>query len=89
MSTVNKTWLESRPKGTVIQVIDLEGHHFELVAEGGAFRDFILHKGDVPSGLEGRTSRSRRYRQFWPTERLARWVSQGLCTIEPARGASQ
>jgi len=83
MSAVDEEYLETRPKGTIIRVIDTGGHHFDLVAEHGAFRDFILHKGTAPRNLEGRVSKAGRPRTFWSTAMLARWVAEGICTIKP------
>lgn len=85
-------YLESLPKGTVIRVTDPSGHPFWLETEGRAFRDFVLHKGIAPRGLQGQMSRHGRPRLFWPTNDLARWVASGLCRIElatPPTGADQ
>ena len=82
MRAVNAEWLESRPKGTVIVVIAPTGHHFELVAEGRAHRDYILHSGTPAYRLGGRRARYGTARLFWPVDDLAAWVANGLCSIE-------
>lgn len=88
---VDRQFLESRPKGTVIQVTDLTGGRFWLEAEGGAFRDFTHHHGTATYALAGRRARYGGVRLFWSAERLAGWVAEGLCTIELAspRGDSK
>lgn len=83
MTTVDKGWLESRPRGTVIQVITPTGQRFQLRAEGGAFRDYILHSGTPVYGLAGRVARYGAARIFCSTDLLAEWVAEGLCRIEP------
>jgi hypothetical protein len=79
-----EAFLEALPKGTVIKVTDPAGHSFELVAEGGAFRDFVHHKGTVPYRLAGRRARFGGTRLFWSISSLARWVAGDLCRIELA-----
>lgn len=81
---VTEAYLEALPKGTVIKVIHPAGHSFQLEAEGGAFRDFVLHKGTAPYGLGGRMARFGGKRLFWSADRLARWVAIGRCRIELA-----
>jgi len=78
--------LESMSKGTVVKVIT-PGHSFQLVAEGGAFRDFVLHKGTPAYGLAGRRARYGGARLFWSADMLVRWVASGLCTIEVGGGS--
>ena len=82
MSAVTREFLESRPRGTVITVTDTSGHRFELVAEGRAFRDFILHRGTPSYRLQGRRARFGGRDLFWAADVLAGWVADGLCTIE-------
>lgn len=91
MSAVDKAYLQGRPRGTVIQVTTPTGQRFQLVAEGGAFRDFILHSGTAPRGLDGRRAKYGGRGLFWSADTLARWVADGLCTIElaPPAGGSK
>lgn len=87
MTAVTKDWLASRPRGTVIRVTTPAGNRFELVAEGGTFRDFVLHSGTPAYGLGGRRSRLGGLRVFWAPDRLAAWVAERLCTVELAGGS--
>lgn len=82
MSAVDKDTLESLPRGKVITVTDPTGHRFELKAEGGAFRDFVLHRGTAPFRLQGRRARFGGARLFWSADQLSRWVAGGLCRID-------
>lgn len=88
MSAVDRDWLESRPRGAVLQVSTPQGQRFQLVAEGGAFRDFVLRAGTPPRGLGGRRARFGGARVFWSADLLAAWVAEGQCTVELV-GASQ
>jgi len=78
---VTEDVLLSMPKGTVIQVITPAGS-FELAAESGAFRDWVLSSGTAPAGYSGRRARYGGMRLFWPSSMLAQWVAQGRCRIE-------
>lgn len=82
MTLIDVDWLESRPKGTVIVVIAPTGRRFELVAEGRAHRDYILHSGTPAYRLGGRRARYGTARLFWPVDDLAARVTDGLCAIE-------
>lgn len=82
MNAVDKDWLESRPKGTVIKVTHPSGHDFQLMAEAGVFRDFILHSGTPAHPLHGLLSRHGVVRRYWSPDLLADWVADGLCAIE-------
>lgn len=88
MSAAEQAWFEARPKGSVVRVTTDRGQRFDLEAEGGAFRDFILHSGAPAQGFAGRTSRQGGARVFWSCRVLARWVATGRCSIElvPAGG---
>ncbi|KAF2412523.1 hypothetical protein B1729_14520 [Microbacterium sp. B35-04] len=81
---VAKDYPTSPPKGRVIKVTDPDGNSFELIAEGRAFRDFILHRGSPSYGLQGQRSRYGGLRVLCSADRLARAVAEGLCTIELA-----
>jgi hypothetical protein len=81
---VTADFLESLPKGTVIRV-SARGHSFQLEAEAGAFRNFILQQGTPAYGFAGRRARYGGARLFWSADMLARWVADGLCTIEVVR----
>ncbi|WP_136053584.1 hypothetical protein [Microbacterium sp. K5D] len=91
MSTMDKGTLENLPRGTVITVTDPAGHHFALIAEGRAFRDFTLHKGTASYRLGGRRARYGGRELYWSAEDLGGWVTEGLCTIElaPTAGGPQ
>ncbi|MGM7699441.1 hypothetical protein [Microbacterium sp. A84] len=94
VQTVKATfdYLENLPKSTVIQITSASGSRFWLEAEGGAWHDFIHHKGDVPRRFGGSVSQMGRRRLFWTRKVLARWVADGLCAIElasPTTGADQ
>lgn len=89
MSAAEEAWFEARPKGTVLRVTPTAGQRFEVEAEGGTCRDFILHAGSPAQGFAGRTSRHGGARVFWSSSMLARWVVQGRCSVElvPAGGS--
>lgn len=81
MSAMDREWFAERPKGTLLEVIPREGRAFQLVAEGGAFRDFVLHKGSPALALQGRRARFGGARLFWSGDMLARWIAQGRCSV--------
>lgn len=81
MSAMDGDWFAARPKGTVLKVIPREGRAFQLVAEGGAFQDFVLYEGSPAFGLEGRRARYGGARLFWSGDALSRWIAEGRCSV--------
>jgi len=75
-------YLKTLPKGTVITVTHASGHSFQLIAEGLTYHDFLLHSGIAPAGMAGQLNRLGVVRHYWSVERIARWVANGMATIE-------